>query len=210
LEQEKKMNTRSTSPSEPVSLPARPRSGGDTHQPDDAEIFAATPLVVGENRDAYKRLFLETWLGVRPRDGFEQEQVRQSVNYLWFARQLTRLTGQRLREPACETLIDELAATEHALTYWEEAAKATAQMIVWDRVMKNDPGGQKEVDEILTREDRPFDVGVLIALDAQLETHRSLQELVNKYHGYADKCLQRITKRRERLAKLKHLEVDDE
>jgi hypothetical protein len=76
--------------------------------------------------------------------------------------------------------------------------------------MKNDPGGQKEVDEILTREDRPFDVGVLIALDAQLETHRSLQELVNKYHGYADKCLQRITKRRERLAKLKHLEVDDE
>jgi hypothetical protein len=205
------MNNRTeTSPAVPASSPATHRTRGDTHQPDDAEIFAASPLVIVEDRQAYKRLFLETWARILPRDGFEKEMLRQMVNYCWQVRRLIRLEGYRLRKPTGEALAKELAQSEDAIARWKDNAGPTAIYLVMDFVMKGLAPDLNDITEMLANEDKRLDIGVLIALDAALKDHGDLQDLVNKYLDYADQCLRRIMKHRERQARLRRLEADDQ
>jgi hypothetical protein len=180
-----------------VSTKTVKRSAGAAQQgPDDAEIFAATPLMLGENREDYKQLYLETWAGILPRDGYEKELVRQMVNYLWRVRQYTRLGSYRMRPT------NVIADSDYARQHPDH--KRLEQLVT--QFLKDSPDALKKVQTALGLENIPVDLAALVSLDAESEFHEHIQELVNRYQDYAGKCMQRLLNYRERRAKLWTLE----
>jgi hypothetical protein len=176
---------------------------------DDAEIFAACPLVV-EDRDAYKHLFLDCWRRVRPLDGFEADNVRHMVNSLWSARRLGRLDGVRLRLAALRAVVDEISRSTYAQQYWshDDAEVRAAELV--ERAAGNRKGAVKKVERALATAGLGVDVGVLMALRDRADVGADVHILINSYLEYADRCLRRIWKYRQRLAKMQAFTVDDQ
>jgi hypothetical protein len=75
------------------SVGSKPPKEPELKFPDNDEIFAAMPLAIGEDKYAYRRLYLSVWQGLFPRDGYEAELVRQIVNLQAHAR-LSRLDNR--------------------------------------------------------------------------------------------------------------------
>jgi hypothetical protein len=174
------------------SVPAAQRG------PDDAEIFAACPLMPGENREDYKRLYIETWLGLQPRDGYEKELIRQLVNYHWRVRQYTRL-GSYPRRPT-----NVLNESDYARRHPKE--KSSDELVT--QLLKGSPGALETAGKALGLENVPVDLVALVSLDDQRGFHENIQELVNRYQEYAAKCMQRLLSYRELRAKLWVIERD--
>jgi hypothetical protein len=179
-----------------VSTKTVKRSADAAQQgPDDAEIFAASSLMLGENREDYKQLYIETWLGLQPRDGYEKELIRQLVNYHWRIRQYTRLGSYRMRPTNILFESDRHPDEERS----DPLVK---------QLLKGSHGALKKAQKALGVENMPVDLAALISLDDQRGFHENIQELVNRYQDYAAKCMQRLLNYRERRAKLWTLERD--
>jgi hypothetical protein len=176
--------------------PVKRSADAAQQRPDDAEIFAACPLMPGENREDYKRLYLETWAGILPRDGYEKELVRQMVNHLWRARQYTRLASFLLRPG--NVLVDCDIARQHP-------DKKSSESLV-TQLLKGSPGAVEKAGKALGLQNVPVDLAALVSLEREYMYHEHIQEMANRYQDNAAKCMQRLLNYRERRAKLWTLE----
>jgi hypothetical protein len=174
--------------------------------PDDKEIFAASALVVGEDREAYKGLYIDTCSRIRPRDGYEKELLRQLVNNLWIARQFTRLGSASLYAVSVEMLGILMELSTYAKQHWADPKLRSKQLAL--RYAMKCPEVHEKINKILEPDAVSSDTAVLMSLLGETENYSGIQELVNRHVGYADQCLHRILAYRKRMAKLFLLEAD--
>jgi hypothetical protein len=174
--------------------------------PEDDEIFAAAVLVVGEDEEAYRQLYIGVWLGILPRDGYEKEQVRQIVNYHWSIRQLTRLRSLRQRATAKETLNVMLEKSTYATKHWKNPQLQSKKLAL--QVIAGSKEAREKAHRIFKADGIPVDAGSLISLRLESEFCDELMEQISNYHHYADTCMRRIFEYRGYKARLRALEAD--